>query len=1370
MPPHSLRPALEALEGRRLLSAVPASSNVALTAFAASSLAFEPNVGQTDPSVQYLARGEGYALFLTDTDAVLRLSPSAPAASGASTPASQATAANAVVDIGLVGANPQPQITPLDPLTSVTNYIGSDPAQSHAHVANYARVSYNGVYPGINLVYYGTQGQLEYDFVVAPGADPNAIALNVNGADNVTLDGQGNLVIHTAAGNVTEHAPVVYQEINGVRQAIDGHYVLSSPGNSTTGAYQVRFQVGAYDHSVPLTIDPILDYSTYFGGSLYDQALGIAVDNKGNVYVTGETDSSNLPPVIVSGPSYQPVFQQGIFDSYDAFVLKLDPTGKPIYFTYLGGNEDDSNAHPLDPGSTITVGAIQTSVDGNSIAVDSQGRATVVGQVWQSPGADPNSTNPYRPFPVTANALQTNAIVGANGFLTRLLPDGSNYDYSTFINAASVGAFQSDNYGQATSVAVGPGDSVYATGYLGVFTPSSATNVSAFLVAIGGDGSKKLAINYPGDGDNYGNGIAVDTTGNAYIVGDTSSLDFATTSPVNGETTGGANDAFILKVSPDPAVTSALYAVRIGGSKEDNAYSVAVDSAGDAYITGNTSSPDFPTVNAFQSKLANATDPTTGSTGTFDAFVTKLDPTGTKIIYSTYLGGDLDDGGNAIAVDSAGHAFVAGLTGSPNFPLVNPLRIPNGYGNTYGGGQYDAFVAEFDPSGQSLLYSTYLGGGNHVNVELSPYVGTDVARGIALDPLGNVYVTGYTGSIDFPTAGSPVQSTYGGGDFDGFIAKLAQPLTVVAQSFTAQHNVPFSGVPVALFYSPEANRSPTDFSVTIDWGDGTVSPADGNVPTIVAGQNPGGFIVQGNHTYTKLGAFPVTVTVTDNVSGQTAQAAVNVTQISSDASSPTIAVDPTNPNYQFVAAAGAAGLFAETSNDAGVTWIPVDHIDQRIADGNDTPALPKAFGFPQALFDGFGNLFLAYIGADENSNPNSVVVLLSQDHGRTFSVLLNAPFSGGLGMPELSTGPIDANGNRETWLVFHQKVNNVIDATEFTATPWTKAPGTVTQNTFPGGYLTIPNSSGARDDTSVAVGPANQVLVAFRTQAIDGKGNAIPGLDTIWTSSLPTGSTTFAAPTFVTNVNVSGTESIPAQDQAKIGASVSIAFDRSGDQYEGRAYIVFMANGPVPGNTNAGITGTNIFLSSSDNGGASWSVPAVVNDDQAPPNQVPPPPSHFHFLPSIAVDKTTGDVAVGWYDTRNDPNNVKTQFFVAISGDGGQTFSASRPVSPGLSDATSNELSAYARNNQFGQYSAIAFAKGFVNPVWIDDSTTLAISSVKQFNVASATVAVGDVKIAPPNAVTGAAGAASGNRGHGGVGYGCHDRRSRADCHHRRIH
>jgi hypothetical protein len=1332
MPPHSLRPTLEALEGRRLLTAGSASSNVALTAFAASSLAFEPNVGQTDASVQYLARGEGYALFLTDTDAVLRLSPSAPAASGPSTTASQAAAVNSAVDIGLVGANPQPQITPLDPLASVTNYIGSDPSQSHAHVANYARVAYHDVYPGIDLVCYGTQGQLEYDFVVAPGADPSTIALNVQGANGLALDGQGNLVIHTSAGDVTEHAPVVYQEINGVRQPIDGHYVLSSPGNSTTGAYQVHFQVGAYDPSVPLTIDPILDYSTYFGGNQDDAGNGIAVDASGNVYVTGYTDSSNLPPLSV--PGYQKTFSSTNGASEDAFVLKLNPAGQPVYFTYLGGNEDDTLAHPLASGSTTIVGQILTSVRGRSIAVDSQGRATVVGDVEQAPGADLNMEDGYQPFPTTANALQPAATQGQNGFLTRLTPDGSQPDYSTFINGASVGATSPYNEQVAMAVASGPADAVYATGTLGLLTADGETSSQTFLVVINGDGSTRWNNIYPqvaNPGVTHGLGIAVDTSGNAYITGSTNSLNFAT-KKVTGVTNLGGFDAYVLKVNTtatNPATNPVVYATRLGGGQDDVGLGIAVDSAGDAYVTGYTGSTDFPTVNAFQSKLANATDPAVGFAGTYDAFVTKLDPTGTNIVYSTYLGGKLDDEGNAIAVDSAGDAWVVGVTDSTDFPLVSPLHLPGGHGDTYGGGQDDAFITEFDPTGQGVLFSTYLGGGSHVfNSDVfSTDAGADGATSVALDKSGNPWVTGYTGSSDFPTAGNPWQPKFGGGDYDGFIARLAPPLLVAAQSFTAQHNVPFSGI-VANFTSPETNRTASDFSATIDWGDGDTS-AGVIFFDVASNAAYGTGMIQGSHTYTKVGAFPVTVTMTDNVSGQTAQAAVNVSHVSGDYSSPTIAVDPNNGKYQFMAAAGAAGLFAATSDDDGFTWDPVDVIDDHIAQSNG--GVPPAFGFPQAIFDNFGNLFLTYIGG----NGNSVIVLLSQDLGQTFSVLLNAPFgTAGLGIPELSTGPLDAQGDRETWLVFRQKTNDVIDVTAFTATPWTTAPGTVTQNTFPGGanYLTVPNSSGARDDTSIAVGPANQVLVAFRTQAYS-EGQPIPNVDTIWTSLLPAGSTAFAAPTFVTEDNFSGTETIPA-DKAEIGASISIAFDRADDPYSGRAYLVYTANTLVS-NTNATITGTNIFLSYSDNGGASWSAPVAVNDDQGPSSQGV---THFHFLPSIAVDNTatagnqpTGDVAVGWYDTRNDPNNIKTQFFVAISGDGGQTFSASRPVSPDISDATSNQLSAYALSNQYGQYSSIAFADGIVSPAWVDDSPTQDPSAT-QFNVVSANVAVANVKVASP--------------------------------------
>jgi hypothetical protein len=310
-------------------------------------MSFELNEGQTDPQVAFLSRGSGYALFLTPTESVLSLQAATPAAAGAAAvgaapdsapgvqepaPASPAAAAeqsapSSVLSMQLVGANAAPQVVGLDQLPGTSNYfIGNDPTEWHTNVPNFAQVEEKSVYPGVDLVYYGNQQQLEYDFTVAPGADPGVIRMAFTGAESATLDDQGNLVLQTVGGPVEEHAPVLYQDSGGVRQSVSGRYVLEGDG-------QVSFAVGSYDPSQPLVIDPILSYSTYLGGSgQYDEGFGIAVDGSGNAYVTGQTGSTNFP----TANPLQAIFGGG---SSDAFMAKLNPAGSAlVYSTYLGAS------------------------------------------------------------------------------------------------------------------------------------------------------------------------------------------------------------------------------------------------------------------------------------------------------------------------------------------------------------------------------------------------------------------------------------------------------------------------------------------------------------------------------------------------------------------------------------------------------------------------------------------------------------------------------------------------------------------------------------------------------------------------------------------------------------------------------------------------------------------------------------------------------------------------------------------------------------------------------------------------------------------------------------------------------------------------
>jgi hypothetical protein len=605
-------------------------------------LSFEANQGQTGSQVNFLSRGAGYGLFLTPTEAVMALNQGSGVRGQGS--------AEDVLRMQLVGANPPAQPVGLDQLPGVSNYlIGNDPSQWQTNIPNFARVEYQNVYPGINLVYYGNQRQLEYDFVVAPGADPNNIRMAIAGAQNVTLDAQGNLVLRTSGGAVVEQAPVLYQTVNGTRHEVAGRYVLLPGDDSPSNPHQVGFQVGAYDPTKPLVIDPLfsLVYSTYLGDGAF--AYGIAVDSAGNAYVTGTTWSDHFPTV---NPIQGKNVTGGLADYGDVFVTKLNAAGSAlVYSTYLGGSGSDV---------------------GWGIAVDSAGNASVSGYT--------DSSN----FP-TAHAFQSALRGNSDAFVAKLNAAGSGLIYSTYLGGSSV--------------------------------ESSSSGVEA-------------------------GGIAVDAAGNTYVTDTTQSADFPTTAGAFQTVFAGASDAFVVKFNPTGSV---VYSTYLGGAGSEESFAIAVDTSGNAYVTGWTNSTNFPTTpGAFQ------------TTGQYAAFVTKLNPTGSALVYSTYLGSNAL--GYGIAVDGSGNAYVRGLTYFANFPTVNAFQSALR-------GKSDAFVSKLNAAGSSLLYSTFLGG--------SGYDGADNARegGIAVDGSGNAYVTGWTDSTDFPTKNA-FQPTFGGGPQDAFVARI----------------------------------------------------------------------------------------------------------------------------------------------------------------------------------------------------------------------------------------------------------------------------------------------------------------------------------------------------------------------------------------------------------------------------------------------------------------------------------------------------------------------------------------------------------------------------------------------------------------------
>jgi hypothetical protein len=690
---------LESLENRTVPSAAAAYGQLPLT--------FEINEGQAATQDNFVCHGSGYSLALTPTRAMLGLD--------------NRTATDAL-SLQVVGANPSAEPVGQDLLPTRSNYfIGNDSSKWLTDIPNYGEVEYQDVYSGINLLYYGNQGQLEYDFVVSPGADASAIRLSIQGAQSVNLDTQGNLVLHTSGGDVVEHAPVVYQDVGGQRQSVAGQFVLDGNG-------QVGFQLGAYDPSAPLVIDPVLVYSTYLGGSGNDSAAGMAVDSAGNAYITGTTTSTNFPTT--------PGALQTRFDSNSSeivFVSKLNASGTAlVYSTYLGGISGGSLDH------------------GRAIAVDASGDAYITGF------AGPN-------FPTTSGAFQqTSSVYGA--FVTELNATGSALVYSTYLTGSSGGdqgfgiAVNAAGNAYVTGTAVSPDFPTTPNSFDPVYSlaVSESSGTMTFVSELNLTGSALVYSTFLGGSYSYGdqgNGIAVDSAGDAYVAGETSALDFPTVNAFQATDFNHnpyyANEtAFVTKFN---ATGSALlFSTYLGGSDGSLANGIAVDASGAAFVTGNTGNAGpttFPlTPGAFQTTYGGSTD----------AFVTKFDASGTRLIYSTLLGGSSNDGAAAIVVDGSGDAYVTGSTQSTDFPLKNALQ---GF-NASPGSNGQAYVSELNSGGSALVFSTYFGGS-----------GGAIGYGIALDGSGNIYVAGAAGA-SFPTTANTLQMTYGGST-DAFIAKIS---------------------------------------------------------------------------------------------------------------------------------------------------------------------------------------------------------------------------------------------------------------------------------------------------------------------------------------------------------------------------------------------------------------------------------------------------------------------------------------------------------------------------------------------------------------------------------------------------------------------
>ncbi len=775
---------LDWIAGLLLLAAMPPAAGAASPAatgaetrekLARVPLSFEENHGQTNSAVKFLSHGDGYAMFLTAKELVFEFGKTA-----------APDAAPSVLRMKMAGTGGRAKISGSGQLAGTANYfIGNNPRQWHTGVPTYQRVNYRGVYPGVDAVFYGNQRALEYDFNVAPGADPGQIALDFSGAHPV-LNRDGDLVLRVNGDAIILRRPVIYQGSGAARRTIDGNYLLS--GN------RVRFRIGLYNHRQLLVIDPVLYYLTYLGGNVSDTigavngvyptgesdpTQALAVDSLGNTYVTGYTLSLDFP---LASP-YQGTPKQ--LSGYGTgFVTKLNASGTAlVYSTYLGGSVIDK---------------------ATAIAVDANGSAYVVG--YTSSPDFPTTPNSYMPTcPTEAPNLSYCQYESVSiGFLTKFSRDGSSLVYSTYLGtgagntfpvavavdslgqaymAGNTGAFcNSGNPSQPPCFPETPNAVLPESLYDRNFTPGAYNQGSAFVTVFDQTGATLLYSTLFGDSNTAlhdttssafianATGVAVDALGNFYLVGSTED-DYLPTTPgafqaafPNSATCCYLTAGFVVKFSPvassgGPALVYATYFGSPSGAGEQIS-SVAADSNGSAYIAGRTqaASGSFPA-----SPGAYQTACTIGGTGNCvnTGFIAKLKPDGSGLVWATLLGGTGSFAVNSIGdivVDAQDFVYVAGQS-SAGFPLVNPVQTP-----AVGNGQ--AFVAKFDPTGSTIAFSSLLGS--------ATAAGTQSAAGLAVDKLGNIYLAGNTSGGGLPVTPGGVQQAYTAivNNNNGFLAAI----------------------------------------------------------------------------------------------------------------------------------------------------------------------------------------------------------------------------------------------------------------------------------------------------------------------------------------------------------------------------------------------------------------------------------------------------------------------------------------------------------------------------------------------------------------------------------------------------------------------
>ena len=733
-------------------------------------LAFEPNGGRTDKRVNFLARGAGYALFLTARETVLKLA--------------DESGKTAVVRSRLLGASPG-RPAPEARLPGIVNsYVGP---KAVTGLRTYGRVRYRSVYPGTDLVYYGKEGRLEYDFVLHPGSDPSKPGFAIAGVRSMRVDSRGDLVLKTNAGTLRQLRPYAYQRQGATRTRV--------PATFKVEGRRVHFSVGRYDRDRDLVIDPRLVYSTYFGGNASDYGWGVTADSSGSVYITGATLSSDFP---TSGTNLP--YHSNSFGDRDVFLTRFTPDGQTrVFSTYYGGNaEDVGKAVALDGvGGVYITGYTASGNNYHSDDTQHLGSGSAYDAFYASFDSDGFINWSGE---IGGTTLLTSYNSYSSGIFTAgfaIAADSSGNAYIT--GGTVVSDLRADYLNPATTDVpannVVPGDTVSDAFVLKLAPTVIATKPTvAYLHYLGGNSLDE------------GLGIATDGTGRAYVVGRTFSSTFEGASGP-----GGGYDGFIVKMKVDGTAPETGFSKYIGGAGNQHARAIALDGSGNAYVAGAASGGLTTTGGAFQT-----TFPGTGGTG--QGFVTKFDSTFTPV-YATYLGGSGGSYGtqlNAIGVDSLGNAYVAGISDSA-VPMVNPIQATSmGFG--------DVLIAKLKSDGSALVYSTFLG--SSVNQE--------EADALAVLPNGRVVVSGWTFSTGFPTTPDATQTTLSGVG-DAIIVKL-QPAPSAIDSGPA---------------GPVSNASPSFGFSSTDSGDSFKCSLDGPDPPTTACVSPKPYagLSQGAHTF-----------------------------------------------------------------------------------------------------------------------------------------------------------------------------------------------------------------------------------------------------------------------------------------------------------------------------------------------------------------------------------------------------------------------------------------------------------------------------------------------------------------------------------------